>query len=108
VYAAAVSQMQPEAGAASQAPVISLPLWIIALVATPAIVFVGGLLAKSEKVPLRMAFSVPAFILWSSTVPHSPWNSWDLFAQNQIVAYAVLAFLSLIFPPLFDRAIGDS
>ncbi|HEY4266880.1 MAG TPA: hypothetical protein VGM94_01690 [Galbitalea sp.] len=107
IYGATISQMQPAAGAASQTPVVSTPLWVIALVFTPVIVAVAGWLTKSTKVPLRVAFSIVAFVVWSSTVPHSAWDQFDLFTKNKELSYALLGLLSLVFPPLFDRAVGD-
>ena len=107
IYAAAVAQMQPKPDAADQTPVVSVPLWVIALVATPLVVLVGSVLAKSRNTVWRMLFSIPAFIVWSSTIPHSAWSELSIFTDNQIVAYVVLAFLSLIFPPIFDKIIGD-
>jgi hypothetical protein len=107
IYAATISQMQPEAGAASQAPVVSTPLWFIALGFTPVIVAVAGYLTKATKVPLRVLFSIVAFVVWSSTVPHSAWEQFALFTDNKLIAYALLGLISLVFPPLFDRAVGD-
>ena len=107
IYGLTISQMQPAPGAASQAPVVSVPLFWITLAATPIVVLVAGYLAKSSRLLVRMVFSIVAFAIWSSTVPHSAWQEFDLFSKNELVAYAVLALLSLVLPPLFDRAVGD-
>lgn len=107
IYGLTISQMQPEPTAPSQAPVVSVPLFWITLAATPVVVAVAGILAKSSKLVWRVLFSIVAFAIWSSTVPHSAWQDFDLFTKNEFIAYAVLALLSLVLPPLFDRVVGD-
>lgn len=107
IYGATISQMQPEAATPPAAPVVSMPLWFIALAFTPVIVAVAGFLTKANKVPLRVAFSIVAFVVWSSTVPHSAWEQFGLFTDNKLIAYALLGLISLVFPPLFDKAVGD-
>ncbi len=107
IYAAAVAQLQPKPDGIPQPPVVSVELWAIALVFTPVIVGVASVLGNATQRVWRIIFSIPAFLVWSSTIPHSAWAKLDVFADNQIIAYVVLAFLSLVFPPIFDRVVGD-
>lgn len=107
IYGLTISQMQPEPDAASQEPVVSVPWFVITLAATPVVVLVAGYFAKSSKLAWRALFSIVAFAIWSSTVPHSPWQEFDLFTQNELISYGVLALLSLVLPPVFDRVVGD-
>lgn len=106
LYAATVALMQPALDSGED-PVISFPAWLIALVATPLVVYAIGLAAKTSKLWLRAFFSIPAFAIWSSTVPHSAWQGWPLFNDNPVLAYLVLGLLALILPPFADYMIGD-
>ena len=108
LYGGTVALMQPEQPAeGSVTPVVSVPAWLITLIATPLIVWVAAGLADKKQIPWRIAFSVPSFMIWSATVPHSAWEKWGVFSENAPIVYLVLGLLALILPPIADSVIDD-
>jgi hypothetical protein len=81
-YAAAVAMTQLPAPAE---PVVDPLPWLISLVATPVLLLLVAMgkkgarkLTKAQRGRLnrRALLSVPAFALWSATVPFSVWTNW--------------------------------
>lgn len=91
--------MQPEVveGAAPQPPDISWAAWIIALAATPVLVFVAAGIAKKTKgLAAKVVLSIPAFALWSASIPHSVWEKWDSFDENRpLFLFGLLIVVSI-------------
>jgi hypothetical protein len=109
-YAAVVTAMQPEqaAGAPAKPPSISWTAWVVALIATPILVLVGAWTAgKLAGAVARMALSVPAFALWSATIPHSVWEKWDAFTNNRPLLLFVLLIVVSIFTAIAQKLAPD-
>lgn len=98
-YAAVVVAMQPEVieGAAAQPPDVSWEAWLIALAATPVLVLVAAMVAKTtERLAARAILSIPAFALWSATIPHSVWEKWDSFEESRpLFLFGLLIVVSI-------------
>lgn len=102
-YAATVAIMQPEAGSAEPAN-ISAAAWWVALVATPVLVAVAGwVVGGVEKLPAKIALSIPAFGLWSASVPASAWNKVDAFKENSAVFMLVLLLVTVVFTGVAEK-----
>lgn len=105
-YAATVQLMQPSlvAGKASKPPVISWSAWIIALVATPILVALGAWLATSyNHLVAKVLLSIPAFGLWSASVPYSVWNKSGQFRDNTPFTLFLLLIITGIFTAVAEK-----
>jgi hypothetical protein len=104
-YAATVVMMQPdqpETGPAKP-PDVSWAPWIVALVATPVFVLLGALYANNmKKLVARIILSLPAFVLWSASVPHSAWDNVDGFKNNHAVFLFVLLLVTSAFTTIAE------
>lgn len=87
-------------------PSYSLPLWLLALVATPLLVAITAWAKRPSKTKrdaesrrkLRWAvlLSPAAFALWSIVIPNSAWNLLVIFReQNSVVLFVVLILTGL-------------
>jgi Na+/proline symporter len=110
-YAAAVVAMQPEQGEGQPPapPDISWTAWIIALVATPILVFlVAKAVKNNEKRLARVGLSIPAFALWSASIPNSVWEKLDAFSDNRRLFLLGLLFVVSGFTYLAQLIVPDS
>jgi hypothetical protein len=99
-YAATVTIMQPDQveGAVPKPPSVSWAAWLVAFVATPIIVlFAAGAAGNLNKIVQRVVLSMPAFVLWSASVPYSAWNKVDAFKDNRPVFLLILLLVTTIF-----------
>lgn len=110
IYGAAIIAMQPKPAADGSAPpaVVSVELWVAFLVATPILVGILGWVAGSERLARRVLLSVPAFIIWTASVPHSAWEKLPLFTDSTVLVLAVLAVVAAGFAPFADKVVGES
>lgn len=75
-------------------PIPNSGLWYIALIATPLLVFVAGLLAGRLDRFIRKAVLAPlGFALWSASIPHSYWNKFEWFKGNEAGAMGLMLIL---------------
>jgi hypothetical protein len=104
-YAAAVTMLQPTQikGEPAKAPVISTSAWVLSIVATPILVLAVALAAKkTKKLAQRVVLSVPAFALWSASVPHSVWENMNAFRDNRPVFLLGLLFATALFSAIAE------
>jgi predicted benzoate:H+ symporter BenE len=102
-YAATVALMQPKAGSAEPAN-ISSTAWWIALIATPVLIGIAGWVAGNyTKLPIKIALSIPAFALWSASVPSSAWNKLDAFRDNSPVFMFGVLIVTIIFTAIAEK-----
>jgi hypothetical protein len=108
LYGAGVTAMQPAADAADKTPVISVELWVVALVGTAVLIFAAAMSAGQKNGLLRAALGMVAFVIWSATIPHSAWEKLSFFTTNEIVVYVGLGIAAVAASVIFDRLVGDS
>jgi len=96
LYAAFVAAAQPDPK--SQLPaVIDLPLWIVALVLSPLLVFALSLWVGKDTQAMRRkktVVAIPAFALWSASIPASAVYLVPWFRLSQ--AWVALAFAGTV------------
>jgi hypothetical protein len=110
-YAAVVTAMQPEQveGGLAKLPSVSWAAWLVALVATPVLIFLLSKAAKNNALlGRRVGLSIPAFILWSASVPHSVWEKLDAFRENRPVFLFVLLLVTSAFTALAQWLVPDN
>jgi len=82
VYAGAVAANQP-APDSGEAPFVSWQLWVICLVATPLyILVIAWATGKGKNLVWKAVLSIPAFALWTATIPFSLWTMWKPFTDQ--------------------------
>ncbi|MCE7003177.1 hypothetical protein LWC34_10090 [Kibdelosporangium philippinense] len=100
-YAAAVTMMQPPLtpeGQPTEPPVVSWWAWSIALAATPVFVYIGALYRHNfDRFWLRVGLSLPAFVLWSATVPYSAWYDVSFFESGSAIFWLALGLAAAAF-----------
>lgn len=104
---AAMQPVQPEDGPAQPPSVEWLP-WAILLVATPLIVMLTAL-TKRQRYRLwpKVLLSMPAFVMWSATVPHSAWEGFNFFDLKSPLVLLCLAVAALIFTLLAEWIVPE-
>lgn len=113
-YGAFVVMAQPADRAAP--PNYSLTIWVAALIATPALVWLTAWAKKaggtkwSAEAKRMLGWSVflsPfAFALWSAAVPASAWNLIELFRQNSAEFLFGLLIVTTIFTLIASKLTG--
>ncbi|MGC5221775.1 hypothetical protein ACPW96_04140 [Micromonospora sp. DT81.3] len=113
-YGAFVTMMQP--ADAGSPPNYSLPLWVIALIATPVFIWLTAWAKKtsgrkrSAAAKRKLAWSIVlapiAFALWSAAIPASAWNLWEPFRENSAEFLFVLLIITGLFTLVASKVTG--
>jgi hypothetical protein len=102
-YAATVALMQPEAGSSEPANISPL-VWWIGLAATPVLVGLAGWVGDNfVKLPTKIVLSIPAFALWSASVPASAWNKIDAFQNSTPAFMFVILLVTIMFTAVAEK-----
>ena len=109
-YAAVVVMLQPEQPKTgpAKAPVVSWWAWIIAVIATPVFVLLGAWYASNwTKFVPKILLSVPAFVLWSASIPHSAWDKIDGFRDNHPIFLFALLLVTSAYTTIAQKLVPD-
>jgi len=96
-------------GQAGHTPEPDKTIWWICLVACPLLVlFTAWLGNKWTKWGWKLLFAPVGFALWSASIPHSIWESWSGFKDNQATWVGLVLLLGgTVVAAAGQKLIGD-
>ncbi|KQO98324.1 hypothetical protein [Leifsonia sp. Leaf264] len=77
--------------------------WIFLIIAPIFVAVVAWATKETKDLAWKVILVVPAFILWSSTIPASVWNTFSWFKDATALTYGVLFIIAVLFTIVAQR-----